>query len=323
MIKNWLSSLLSSLSLPDLMSETSTEPTTSTSTPPRKKIKLENKTVKHSDDKNPVKESKNENLSLLKSLVPSLSESSLKISKAGQLMKAADHIQELQQDNETLGREIEMLKSSSQSLLKDISGFQNQLACKSSQGPSASTNIENGDGGNSLHQLYSNHSLSCTQQNWKYWIFSRMMKPLLESFDRSVSNQSIEDLSRTTSSWLDQHVNLVQLRPLVTESLKVKWSVIFQNRINLIHLEHFCGEQHTHPPTKVTTRGFAKGLRRLVEIVFAIVFIVFFNSASWSYRNKDKKNIITKRVAKSLDYWTTNDLFDSELIRCSSLEIFH
>ena len=261
MIKNWLSSLLSLLSLPDLMSETSTEPTTSTSTPPRKKIKLENKTVKHSDDKNPVKESKNENLSLLKSLVPSLSESSLKISKAGQLMKAADHIQELQQDNETLGREIEMLKSSSQSLLKDITGFQNQLACKSSLGP-ASTNTGNGDGGNSLHQLYSNHSLSCTQQNWKYWIFSRMMKPLLESFDRSVSNQSIEDLSRTTSSWLDQHVNLVQLRPLVTESLKVKWSSIFQNRINLIHLEHFCGEQHTHPPTKVTTRGFAKGLTK-------------------------------------------------------------
>ena len=165
---------------------------------------------------------KNENLSLLKSLVPSLSESSLKISKAGQLMKAADHIQELQQDNETLGREIEMLKSSSQSLLKDITGFQNQLACKSSQGPNASTKTGNGDGGNPLHQLYSNHSLSCTQQNWKYWIFSRMMKPLLESFDRSVSNQSIEDLSRTTSSWLDQHVNLVQLRPLVTESLKVK-----------------------------------------------------------------------------------------------------
>ena len=94
------------------MSETSTEPTTSTSKPPRKKIKLENKTAKHSDDKNPLKESKNENLSLLKSLVPSLSECSLKISKAGQLMKAADHIQELQQDNETLGREIEMLKSS-------------------------------------------------------------------------------------------------------------------------------------------------------------------------------------------------------------------
>ena len=41
-------------------------------------------------------------------------------------------------------------------------------------------------------------------------------------FSRSVSNKSFDDLSRTSCSWLDQHVNLVQLRPLLTERLKVK-----------------------------------------------------------------------------------------------------
>ena len=42
-------------------------------------------------------------------------------------------------------------------------------------------------------------------------------------YKRSVSTHSREDLSRTSSSWLDQHVNLVQLRPLVTETLKVEY----------------------------------------------------------------------------------------------------
>ena len=36
-----------------------------------------------------------------------------------------------------------------------------------------------------------------------------------------MSNSSIEDLARTSGSWLDQHASLVQLRPLVLRSLKV------------------------------------------------------------------------------------------------------
>ena len=47
---------------------------------------------------------------------------------------------------------------------------------------------------------------------------------------RSVLNTSNEDLMRTSCSWLDQHVNLVNLRPLVTQMLKVNIDSIF--RIN-------------------------------------------------------------------------------------------
>ena len=38
---------------------------------------------------------------------------------------------------------------------------------------------------------------------------------------RTVSSTSIDDLSRTSGSWLDQHASLVQLRPLVLNALKV------------------------------------------------------------------------------------------------------
>lgn len=47
-----------------------------------------------------------------------------------------------------------------------------------------------------------------------------MMSPLLESYDKTVSSSSFEDLVRTSNSWLDQHASLVQLRPLVIEALK-------------------------------------------------------------------------------------------------------
>ena len=42
-----------------------------------------------------------------------------------------------------------------------------------------------------------------------------------------MSNSSIEDLARTSGSWLDQHASLVQLRPLVLRSLKVTVEKIF------------------------------------------------------------------------------------------------
>ena len=42
----------------------------------------------------------------------------MKISKAGQLMKASDFIEQLQKDNETLSKEIEMLKNSNFNLIE-------------------------------------------------------------------------------------------------------------------------------------------------------------------------------------------------------------
>ena len=82
----------------------------------------------------------------LQMIVPGLSENSpIKISKAAQLMKAADHIHLLKTENDSLqvriandGRlnknsflyqnEIELLKESNENLLKDILSCQSQLS---------------------------------------------------------------------------------------------------------------------------------------------------------------------------------------------------
>ena len=83
----------------------------------------------------------------LQTLVPGLSENSpIKISKAAQLMKAADHIHLLKTENDSLQvrttheksllfrndflyqNEIELLKKSNENLLKDIISCQSQLS---------------------------------------------------------------------------------------------------------------------------------------------------------------------------------------------------
>ncbi|XP_020326442.1 carbohydrate-responsive element-binding protein-like [Oncorhynchus kisutch] len=52
-----------------------------------------------------------------------------------------------------------------------------------------------------------------TLQNWWFWIFSIIVEPLFESYNRMVSTASVEDLCRTTLSWLDQYCSQPALRP--------------------------------------------------------------------------------------------------------------
>jgi len=152
---------------------------------------------------------------MLRALVPSLAQTpNVKISKAALLLKGAEHVTQLKEDREQVKQEVEELRRTVEQLNKDIAVKQAQLP-NAGSAPNPSTKPET-----KLPQLFENHVAACTMQNWKYWIFSLIMKPLLDSYDRTVSSSSCEDLARTASSWLDQHASLVQLRPIALESLK-------------------------------------------------------------------------------------------------------
>ena len=52
-------------------------------------------------------------------------------------------------------------------------------------------------------------------------MFSNLMKPLLVSFNNAVGlPESFDDMNNAARSWVNQHLRLVQLRPMVTASLK-------------------------------------------------------------------------------------------------------
>ena len=65
------------------------------------------------------------------------------------------------------------------------------------------------------------NSTHCPIQNWKYWVFSTPMEPLLASFNNAVGlPESMNAMNAAARSWVNQHLRLVQLRPMVLGSLK-------------------------------------------------------------------------------------------------------
>ena len=220
----------------------------------------------------------------LQMIVPGLSENSpIKISKAAQLMKAADHIHLLKTENDSL-----QVRTANDGWLfiKTVSNIRMRLNFWKSP-MRISLRILYLAKANCLHKemvkVYNicRHLLNtsmylrwdrftewCESFFWPWAFFQRSCSSLfnakLEVLDllpingasvevfwkvscfflsisssffiyenfhlRSVLNTSNEDLMRTSCSWLDQHVNLVNLRPLVTQMLKVNIDSIF--RIN-------------------------------------------------------------------------------------------
>jgi len=146
----------------------------------------------------------------LQALIPGLG--AAKVSKAGQLVRAADHISGLKTESERINEEVASLRRSVSELQAEIDLLQSGLPAGS-----ASSAVPSAAG--SLHTMFSRHVEDCTRHNWKYWVFSRLLEPLLDTYDRNVSSGSVADLGRTCSSWLDQHVTLTHLRPLATTAL--------------------------------------------------------------------------------------------------------
>eukprot|EP00069_Balaena_mysticetus_P013363 bmy_01447T0 len=71
-----------------------------------------------------------------------------------------------------------------------------------------------------MRDMFDEYVKSRTLQNWKFWIFSVIIKPLFESFKGVVSSSSLEELHRTALCWLDEHCSLPVLRPTVLNTLR-------------------------------------------------------------------------------------------------------
>lgn len=71
-----------------------------------------------------------------------------------------------------------------------------------------------------IKKLFEKHVTDVTTKyNWKYWTYSQLMTPFLESFNRTVRTGNIEELKRTSFAWIDQHYNFPQSRATLTSSL--------------------------------------------------------------------------------------------------------
>ena len=85
---------------------------------------------------------------------------------------------QLKDEREILSKEVNQLRQSVDQLNRDIALLQSQLPSAGSA-PNPDTRPDS-----SLQVLFDNHVSACTMQNWKYWVFSLVMQPLLDSYDR-------------------------------------------------------------------------------------------------------------------------------------------
>uniref|UniRef100_A0A672RH25 Carbohydrate-responsive element-binding protein-like n=1 Tax=Sinocyclocheilus grahami TaxID=75366 RepID=A0A672RH25_SINGR len=150
----------------------------------------------------------------LHSLVTTLSsQPSIKISKATTLQKTAEYISKMQQERAQLHEEAQRLRDEILTLNSAINACQQQLPATGV--PITRQRFDH------MREKFREYVRAQTLQNWKFWIFSILMEPLFESFNGMVSTASVEDLCRSTLSWLDQHCSLPALRPTVLSSLRL------------------------------------------------------------------------------------------------------
>ncbi|KAM6403273.1 carbohydrate-responsive element-binding protein [Rhynochetos jubatus] len=149
----------------------------------------------------------------LHSLVSTLSaQPSIKVSKATTLQKTAEYICKLQQERVALQDEAQQLREQIKELNGSINLCQEQL-------PATGVPITH-QRFSRMRSMFDEYVRSSTLQNWKFWIFSIIIRPLFESFNGMVSTDSLESLTQTSLTWLDQHCSLPALRPTVLSSLR-------------------------------------------------------------------------------------------------------
>ncbi|KAM7144621.1 MLX-interacting protein isoform 2-T2 [Macrochelys suwanniensis] len=168
-----------------------------------------NRRMKHSSAEQKRRFNIKIGFSTLNSLVSANSKS---ISHAITLQKTVEYIAKLQQERMQSQEETRRLREEIEELNATIISCQQQLPATGV--PITRQRFDH------MRSMFDEYVRNRTLQNWKFWIFSIIIKPLFESFSGMVSTTSLEDLNQTAMAWLDQHCSLPVLRPMVLNTLR-------------------------------------------------------------------------------------------------------
>ncbi|XP_053336958.1 MLX-interacting protein isoform X2 [Clarias gariepinus] len=172
----------------------------------------QNHRVKHKSAEQKRRSNISISFKTLSSLVPSVKPQSNQASYATTLQKTVDYIGKLQQERHQMQEETKRLREEIEELNASINLFQEQLPATGA--PVTRHRIDH------MKEKFDEYVKNRTLQNWKFWIFSIIIKPLFESFNGSVSTTNKRQLCETTMQWLDRDCALPVLRPMVLGTLR-------------------------------------------------------------------------------------------------------
>ncbi|XP_060117880.1 MLX-interacting protein-like [Heteronotia binoei] len=144
-------------------------------------------------------------------VLPGSDQTSTKLSKAVLLQKSVAYVGRLQQEHRQTRATVERLHGEIEELSTAIDEFQRQLP------PSGAPVLP--PQSDQTSQLYEEYVRRRTSEDWRFWLFSVVTKPLFESYTRTVNTGGIKEFCQSVLSWLEQHCTLPILRPAVSGSL--------------------------------------------------------------------------------------------------------
>ncbi|WAR09047.1 MLXIP-like protein [Mya arenaria] len=143
----------------------------------------------------------------LLSTVPSL----IEVSSA---KETTEYCRQLKTECASSKDEIEALQRELESLGTDIQNLQDQLP---QHGSNQNKEVEMV----SMDTLYDQYVTEQTKKNWKFWIFGFFMRPLYDSFKRTMANKNtLKEFSGTVQDWVQTTLSLKTLRKGILESLR-------------------------------------------------------------------------------------------------------
>ncbi|PNJ82218.1 MLXIP isoform 3 [Pongo abelii] len=176
---------------------------------PKNVAALKNRQMKHIS----AEQKRRFNIKMCFDMLNSLISNNSKLtSHAITLQKTVEYITKLQQERGQMQEEARRLREEIEELNATIISCQQLLPATGV--PVTRRQFDH------MKDMFDEYVKSRTLQNWKFWIFSIIIKPLFESFKGMVSTSSLEELHRTALSWLDQHCSLPILRPMVLSTLR-------------------------------------------------------------------------------------------------------
>ncbi|XP_055343469.1 MLX-interacting protein-like [Paramacrobiotus metropolitanus] len=155
---------------------------------------------------------------ILQGMVPQLAASAShspgkQVSKAVILQRGAEHIHRLKEERRQMQAEADALKQQIEAINHAVTVCQQQL-------PATGAPVSSRARKDRMNEMLDEHIRAQTMHNWKYWLFSLTMRPLVDSYASSVACRGVEELGQNVLNWVDQQCTLTQLRPLIKESMR-------------------------------------------------------------------------------------------------------
>ncbi|XP_065055082.1 uncharacterized protein LOC135683680 isoform X2 [Rhopilema esculentum] len=147
------------------------------------------------------------------SLIPSLqNDKQGRTSKALVLQKAVDYIDHLQREKELTKYKIEKARREVNRLNEEIKICQQKLPA----GGAISEQENNRDAKTSYLELVRGRIVT----DPKYWLFSVLLRPLFESYNKKTVTKTLQEFIQSVLKWFEEHCSLPVLRPAVIGSLR-------------------------------------------------------------------------------------------------------